>query len=210
MKLVIPFVALAVGCSGHGSGPIEAVDAAPDVAVDAAVDVLPDVLSDAAPTPIIELLYRSADGEAIIVTDGAAVALTEPPQGGLVLLVGMRAKNLVGPHVDITASIRDTVDNQVLSLEQRPITVEADSAGWLVPVDASSFINWSNLPACPIAAATRDLHGQPYLLRVGVVDERGAMAEARLPIVPTCASGPDGDRCRCLCDADYVLGSGCP
>ncbi|MBS1118575.1 MAG: uncharacterized protein H6Q90_803 [Deltaproteobacteria bacterium] len=147
----------------------------------------------------------SVAGEAL-----AQVPLTLPPQGGMVLLVGMRTNLASKDPVTLTASIRDAVDDQLLSVEQRPVQLKLGSDGWSSPDEPSSMVNWANLPACPIATATRDLYDQPYVLRIAVEDEAGAMAEAKLSIVPTCEPGPDGDLCRCLCDHRYVLGEPCP
>jgi len=166
---------------------------------------------DPAGPPEIEIMYRSRDGMAVACASDAQVPLTVPPQGGMVLLVGMRAKNLASnSNITLTASIRDTIDDQLLSVEQRPVQLTRGSGGWATPDDPSSLVNWANLPACPISSATRDLYDQPYVLRIAIEDEAGAMAEAKLSIVPTCESGPDGDLCRCQCDHRYVLGDPCP
>lgn len=185
------------------------------VATSAACSTLAPSTTDAstldgnALAPELEIMYRSRDGLAVACQPLAEVPLTLPPQGGLVLLVGMRAKNL-GSNVMVTASLRDTVDNQLLSVEQRPVELVTTSGGWAEPGEPSSLVNWANLPACPMTTATRDLHGQPYLLRIAVEDGGGKMAEAKLTIVPTCDPGPDGDLCRCQCAQGYVLGDPCP
>lgn len=186
-------------CGKHGPAPADP-DAAPD-----------STTVDAAPsTPEIELMYRSRDGMATACAPDAAVPLTLPPQGGFVLLVGLRAKHLDLSSVMITASIRDTVDNQVLSVEQRPVMLALGSDGWATPDMPDSLFNWANLPACPMAAATRDLYDQPYALRIAAQDGTGGKADATLTIVPTCEAGSGGDACRCECKQGYMLGDPCP
>lgn len=186
-------------CGSHGPTP-----AGPDAAADGAT-------TDGSPlAPEIELMYRSRDGVATGCSPDAAVPLTLPPQGGFVLLVGLRAKHLDLSSLTITASIRDTVTDQVLSVEQRPVTLALGSDGWATPDMPDSLSNWSNLPACPMASATRDLFDQPYVLRIAAEDGTGAKADAKLTIVPTCEAGADGDLCRCQCKQGYTLGDPCP
>jgi len=186
-------------CGSHGPKPA-GPDAAPDSAT---IDATPSA-------PEIELAYRSRDGMATTCAPDAAVPLTLPPQGGFVLLVGLRAKHLDLSSVMITASIRDTLDNQVLSVEQRPVTLVLGSDGWATPAMPDSLSNWSNLPACPMASATRDMFDQPYVLHIAAVDGTGAQADASLTIVPTCEAGSAGDDCRCECKQGYMLGNPCP
>ncbi len=195
---VFAVLALAA-CSSHGHVPMT-----PDAAIDGST-------VDSSPvTPEIELMYRSRDGMATTCSPDAAVPLTLPPQGGFVLLVGLRAKHLDLSSVMITASIRDTVSDQVVSLEQRPVTLAIGSDGWATPDMPDSLSNWSNLPACPMASATRDVFDQPYLLHIAVEDGTGAMADAKLAIVPSCETGSAGDVCRCECKRGYKLGDPCP
>ena len=199
MTRALLFLSALAACGSHGSTPAT-TDAAPDSAT---IDGTPGA-------PEIELMYRSRDGMATTCAADAAVPLTLPPQGGLVLLVGLRAKHLDLSSVTITASIRDTVTDQVLSVEQRPVTLTVGSDGWATPDMPDSLSNWSNLPACPMASATRDLFDQPYVLRIAVEDGTGAQADAKLTIVPTCEAGSDGDLCRCQCKQGYMLGDPCP
>ena len=194
LLIVIAFAA----CGSHGS------PARPDAAADSAA-------TDAPPNaPEIELVYRSREGAPVAGMPDAAVPLTLPPQGGFVLLVGVRAKHLDLASVMITASIRDTVSDQVLGVEQRPVTLAVGADGWAIPDMPESLSNWANLPACPMASATRDLFDQPYVLRIAVDDSRGAHADAKLTIVPTCEAGSAGDSCRCECKRGYMLGDPCP
>ncbi|HSD87625.1 MAG TPA: hypothetical protein VLB44_08920 [Kofleriaceae bacterium] len=186
-------------CSSPAAMPPEA-----DAAIDGAT------IDTSQVAPEIEILYRSRDGMAMPCAPDAPVPLTLPPQGGFVLLVGLRAKHLDPTSIDVTASIRDTVDDQLLSVEQRPVMLVPGSDGWATPDMPDGLFNWANLPACPLAGATRDVFQQPYLLRVAVEDASGAKAEAKLTIVPTCEAGAAGDLCRCQCKQGYKLGDACP
>ena len=169
----------------------------------------PDVDGDPAAAELA-IAYRSRAGLPVVATAGDAVPLEYPPQGGLVILVGARAKHL-GTNVTLTASLRDTVDpTHVLAVEMRPVELAPDVDGWEMPEQPDSFVNWANLPTCPTAGAARDLDGQPWTLRIAAADDAGKHAETTLSIVPTCEAGTAGDLCRCMCAHDYVLGDPCP
>jgi len=155
-------------------------------------------------------MYRTRDGMAVDATAGAQVPLTIPPQGGLVLFVGARVRNLDAASVTVTASLRDAADSPVLTLEQRPVHLTIGADGWAAPADPAGMFDWANLPACPLSSATRDVYDQPYVLRIGVADASGASTDAKLEIVPTCEAGANGDLCRCQCKLGYSLGDPCP
>jgi hypothetical protein len=200
LVVIVAAGGMLAGCSSSHSTP-----STPDAADDGNADF------DAPSTgPEIEITYRSRDGMMVTCAPDAPVPLTLPPQGGFVLLVGLRAKRVELPDVMITASIRDPIDNQLLSVEQRPVQLVLGADGWAAPDQPADLFNWANLPACPLSSATRDLFDQPYLLRLAIEDAAGATAEAKLTIVPACEAGVAGDLCRCQCKHGYVLGDPCP
>lgn len=162
------------------------------------------------PTQPIELALLSRDGGQQITPLHApmtAVPLVVPEQGGQILLVGVRARNLDGCSLMLTTSLRDPCTDEVLTVERRPVLLAATADGWAEPA-ADSTSQWGNLAVCPNAGATRDLQGQRYLLRVAVEADDGRTAETSLEVVPTCAAGDDG--CLCQCQAGYDLGDECP
>jgi hypothetical protein len=147
---------------------------------------------------------------AVCLPTDAPVPLIVPPQGGMVMLVGVRTKGFELSSINITASLRDTVDDQLLTVEQRPVMLAPDADGWAAPAMPEALSNWANLQACPLASATRDLFDQPYLVHLAVADGVGAKAESSVIIMPACADGTDGDLCRCQCKHGYRLGDPCP
>lgn len=196
-------VILAVGVACNKPAPAT-IDAAVDASV---VSDSGDAASNAAE---LEILYRSRDGMAITCAPDAPVPLTLPPQGGFVLLVGARVKHFDLATVVLTASLRDTVDDHLIAVEQRPVMLVPGADGWAGPDQPMTLFNWANLPTCPAPSATRDLDAMPYVLRIGVADGSGASAEQKLEIVPTCETGANGDQCRCQCKLGYKLGDPCP
>jgi hypothetical protein len=165
-------------------------------------------VGDRALDPEIEVVYRGANGALVPVTDGTEVPLILPPQGGKVMLVGVRAKNLDGCPLTLRTAIRDVCNNGTISTEGRPVAMEKKGE-WLEPVQPIELSNYSNLPACPKASLTRDLHGNPYKLIVIVEDKDKRRAEKQLIITPTCSEPEFEEQCRCECSMAYNLGDAC-
>ena len=162
---------------------------------------------DAAPE--IELIVRDVDGSSRIAADMDSIDLIVPPQGGKVMLVAPRVRNMDTCSLRVTATLRDECTNRILGLEARPLRFEPASDGWAVPVNPQLVSNWSNVPACPTAAAVRDVEGEPYLLTLTVEDGEGRTASVSRRIVPTCSEPENFERCLCECDANYRLGEVC-
>lgn len=161
-----------------------------------------------------ELVYRSRTGESVLLEDGGAVPLTVPPQGGHVMFIGVRARNLDMCRATLSAAFHDGCTasegnhGRIVGREGRHVTFEARSDGYAWPKDPQFIDNFANIPACPNFASTRDVDDERYLVRVRLtdeVDERFVLVEAH--IVPECEAGDDA--CRCTCDRAYVLGSAC-
>ena len=159
--------------------------------------------------PIIEAVFRDVNGEMKPIVAGGNIPLILPPQGGKVMFVGVRAKNVDGCPVDISTSIRDTCSNAIIALERRPVTLNETSDGWLEPLQPNELTNYSNLPACPRANLERDIHGQPYVLTIRITDKDGRMAEQQIEVVPFCSEPEFMDRCMCECRNDFTLGDDC-
>lgn len=163
----------------------------------------------AAPVELVVLL-RQADGTMAEATAGAAAPLIKPPQGGKVIFVGARARNLDGCGAQVTSALYDECAGDVVgNVDSRPVTLVEGADGWGAPRDPVQISNWANVPACPDAQAARDVEGERYLLRLVVTDRDGRTAEAAVEVVPTCAEAEYETECRCECDGDYVLGQAC-
>lgn len=204
MRLAAAVVILA-GCGGPGDGVTPGpIDAAADG------DELPPAC-----TPVIgdlgqpmEVVPVRAGGEqAIDIEPGASVPLMAPPQGGIVLLAGGRARNLDGCAAQVTASLRDPGTGMVIGLESRPSQLVASADGWGRPSGAL-FFALANVAVCPSAAATRDVFGNPWELEIRI-DDGVRQGEARLSVVPSCDDAIQPDFCRCVCSTTYMPGD-CP
>ena len=152
----------------------------------------------------LQVVYRSTGS--FMPVGAAPIPLIQPPQGGQVLYIGVRARNIAGCSVTINTALVDTTTRAVVSLESRPIFLELGTDGWLQPRQPTAASNYSNLPACPRANLTRPIDGQTYELQVVLTDEQGRVGRASMNIVPTCGGAT---LCHCQCAQNYMLGMPC-
>jgi len=173
-----------------------------------------DADPDADPAPCTSLIGDRArpievvpigvgPGGAVDLSDGGAVALTVPPQGGIVLLAGGRARNLDGCAATVTASLRDPSSGMVIGLESRPSQLTLGADGWGYPT-IELFFALANVAVCPSASTTRDVFGNPWLLEVRITDGRRD-GTATVTVVPDCDRSSAPDFCRCICAADMPM-----
>jgi hypothetical protein len=183
--LVVP-----AGCGGnHGAAP------------DAGAKPCP--IGDLTAPAELEIVHLDGGNTVIQTQAMAQVPLLPPPQGGWIVLVGARARNLDGCNATLTTVLIDGCDQQIIKVDKRPTRLEPGGDGW----GTSTVTTFGNLPVCPQLTAKRDLHDVPYNVQVVVEDPGGHKASATLAVVPVC---PPGDAlCTCQCDRDYVIGSSC-
>ncbi|HSR99254.1 MAG TPA: hypothetical protein VLM79_19515 [Kofleriaceae bacterium] len=190
-------VAAGTGCGGSAG------DGFPDAGA------LSCFAGDRDKAPEISVVYRAADASLHPVEPAGSVPLIQPPQGGKVFFIGVRAHNLDGCPLDIRTALVDPATDQVISLEQRPVLLEDDGALGLAPKVSGGLSNFSNLPGCPRAGLARSINDELYRLSVSVVDQMGRTAEASVMIMPVCGEPAREAQCRCECAATYKLGDPC-
>lgn len=161
-------------------------------------------IGDLAAPAEAELFFLDPNNLVVAPTATGEVPLMVPPQGGWIVLVGVRARNLDGCSSTLTTALVDTEDGQILKIDQRQTELELDASGW----GMSRASTVGNLQVCPQLTATRDLHGQPYVISAVVEDADGKQATTQMTITPACPSGDS--RCQCECARDYVVGDVCP
>jgi hypothetical protein len=161
--------------------------------------------------PELAIVVRSLDGRALALAPGAEVPLTHAPQGGKVILAGVRARN-VSCIVELTGSLRDEESGLLLAVEVRPVLLAPTADGFAEPDTPAELSNYANIPACPnpTARIPRNVFGEPWALKVRIEDRRGRSAETTVRVVPVCAEPGFQAQCECECDARYVLGTRCP
>jgi hypothetical protein len=183
--------AIALGCTGAEPPPPDALEAQPCP------------IGDLAAPAELEIVHLDAQNTVIASTAMATVPLIQPPQGGWIVLLGARARNIDGCRISLTTALVDPCNGEILKIDQRPTRLIAGSDGWGV----SSVTGFSNLEVCPHITSVRDLDDVPYILRVRIEDDQGRAAQTEITLVPTCPAGIA--MCNCQCARDYVVGSQC-
>lgn len=155
----------------------------------------------------LQLTARDSLGKSTVLRDGSDLSILFPPQGGRVIFLGVRAKNLDPCTVRLNGAIRDLSTRQV-RIDNRTINLvpHADGFGTSVDSDISTF---SNVPVCPNQWASADIFDRPYQIEVTVVDKDGRSATQKLTITPRCNESGREDECHCICKGGYILGSHC-
>lgn len=174
-------------------------------------------IGDPSRDPEIEVGEISYDGTFRTIEAGATLSLFTPPQGGKIVLVGARVRNMDGCGAVLTARLRDpTAEGEPVAVhEGRTVRfVELpDRPGWgEVPTGPSAFTvlaAGSNLPTCH-NYEDRDMDGCDWILDVTVDDRAQRAARATFPVSITC---PDDDpgaerederlECECECAARF-------
>ena len=164
---------------------------------------VPCPIGDLSAPAEMQIVHLDENNAVIDTQPMQSVPLIAPPQGGWIVLLGVRAKNLDCRAV-LTTALVDPCDDLILQLDKRPTQLIVGSDGW----GLSSVTSFGNLPVCPQLNSTRDLYGVPYTLKVAVEDAAGQKAAGSISVVPTCLD--DTSRCTCECNHDYVVGADCP
>ncbi len=141
--------------------------------------------------------------------DGDPVSLEFPPQGGHVLFIGARARNLDDSVATLRARLRSVADNSIFAEEARTVTFDPspDDPALKIP-DLRTYSNVSNVPVCPSYSAV-DLYDHPFTLEVIITESRtGREGSATRTVKPSCKQTDAAAlrACKCECEANYVLG----
>jgi hypothetical protein len=163
----------------------------------------PCPIGDMSAAPELQIVHLDAQNTVITTQPMQVVPLLQPPQGGWIVLLGARARNIDGCRLTLTTVLIDGCNGEILDLDQRPTVLVEGSDGWGV----SSATTFGNLPVCPHLTAARDQHNAPYRMQVVIEDDDGRKATSELTLVPACP--PNTPLCTCQCARDYVIGAEC-
>jgi hypothetical protein len=158
--------------------------------------------------PEVELVARTLEGTAeLIEADGHLVDLTFPVQGGHVLFLGARVKNLFACKAEISARVMDPSNGHLAAEEIRQVGFSVAAGDGYGMSDVSDTAEVANVPACP-NYLDRDLVDQPWTLELKVTDADGRSASQTRSIVPVCRQSDPYARavCRCECKGMYSFG----
>jgi hypothetical protein len=165
--------------------------------------------SDAA-APMLEFQVLQADGTVLPLADGGTVPLLEPPQGGQVIFVGVRATNVDGCELQLTGALRNLTTNQA-TIEGRTINLVPEGDGWGVSGVSGSALssNFTNIPVCPNEWSSTSIYGNVYGLEMTIQDREGRTLTQKIQVTPACGEASTLATCQCICKGGYVLGESC-
>ena len=161
----------------------------------------------------LEVMTLDPDYVAQPFASGGDASILFPPQGGRVIFVGVRAKNLDPCAVRLAGALRDPATMQV-RIDTRTVNLDPTEDGWGTS-DAGDISTFSNIPVCPNNWASTDVFDQTFTLVLSVRDRNGKEAKTELDLVPRCdeVSTVDGQNlqkeCLCICKQGYVTGEMC-
>lgn len=180
-------------CTGSGSGSGENVTVATCSAGDPQAELE------------MKIVCRDEDAAVLPVDEDTRVPLMPAPQGGHIVLIGVKTNNLEGCNLKLSGALVDVETRAVVSLERRPVTMAVANDGWLEAKHPEAASSYLNIAACPHANLSRQINDRTYELQVTVTDQSNRTIQASTTVVPTCGS----DFCQCECAEDYKLGGGC-
>lgn len=163
---------------------------------------------DSKSEPELFVVGRTLEGAAVeLATDGAEVDLTFPVQGGHVLFIGARVKNLLACRAELAAKLVDPTNGHVAAEERRQVAFTQAAGNGYGASDVADTAELANLPACP-DFLDRDIVGQSWRLELQVTDSAGRTASATRQVVPVCRQSSAQDRaiCTCECRGGYSFG----
>jgi hypothetical protein len=161
--------------------------------------------------PDFDFLVVLADDSVAPLNDHDRVPMIEPPQGGRVIFVGVRATNVDGCLLQLQGVLRDETSQRV-QIDSRTVNLIPTGDGWGVsglgnaPVSAA-IASFSNIPVCPWGSwSTTDLYGSEYLLEVTITDRGGRGVTKTIHVTPECGEPDKLAECLCICKAWFVGG----
>ena len=169
-------------------------------------------LGDPAAPMVLELYYLGVDLLPHELPPCGAIDIVEPPQGGRVLFVGVRATNLDPCHASLGGQIRDPSDGTILGSQMRSTEFQpiAGRSGWGITSrgagEMNDFSYTSHIAVCPNRSESgHDIQQQPALLEIEVIDMSGKRGRVSQRVIPRCAEPGTTKHalCECLCQADY-------
>ncbi|MBL9022948.1 MAG: hypothetical protein JNL21_12170 [Myxococcales bacterium] len=165
-------------------------------------------IGDQTKSPELELFYYGADQMDHPLTEGGGIDIIEPPQGGRVLFVGVRATNVDPCGVTLTGALRDPATTLV-RFDTRNFNLKDDGAGYGRSAEGD-IASYANIPVCHNTWLETDIYGSTFSLEVTLKDKRGLESMKTISVVPACAEPGDKQvQCECICKGGYTLGEAC-
>jgi hypothetical protein len=163
--------------------------------------------------PDFDLLVLEADDTIAPLADGASVPMIQPPQGGRVVFVGVRATNVDGHGLQLTGALRDLATQEV-RVDSRTVNLVDTHDGYGASAApgasaAAAIASFANVAVCPNQWSSTNLYGNVYGLEVTIQDREGRTVTKKIKVTPECGEPDNLAECLCICQAGYILGQSC-
>ena len=200
----------AAGAGVAGSGAAEAGTAGLGGGVPLSGCPSPFAGDPALPPAIEVLAVGTFNVAATPLDDGGSLTILPPPQGGSIVLVGARARNLNPCGVMLTVGLRDTQTQQV-RLDARTVNLQTSTAAPYWVETSSQLAGMANVPVCPnqwastyffrprLPAGSDGGRQRPPSGHEDAAGDPGLLDDKNYPMT-----------CSCQCVAGYTLGQACP
>jgi hypothetical protein len=182
---------------------------------DGGTGLLECFFGDEGQEPEGELVFLDENFEMQELRPGARVPLILPPQGGKVVFVGARLKNMDLCSLQANGGVFDDcqVQPRIIGREGRGIQmVVNDATGLAEPAAPTTINNYVNIPLCGNFTSSRDIDDEPYRLEIRFSDRALRALVLRADFTPFCPASVGDDvfaQCICECDADFGFDGVC-
>jgi hypothetical protein len=156
---------------------------------------------------VVDVVALGPNGKLQPIEDGSDITLMFPPQGGRVVFAGVRATNVNPCGVRLAGALRNPVTKSV-QVDTRIINLQIAPDGY-GQSDIGDIFSFANIFACPNNWSDQDLMDVPYELTVSLTDKDDRKVTKILQVTPRCDEPGQISNCRCICNADYILGMSC-
>jgi len=144
-----------------------------------------------------------------MLAEGDPIDLWNAPQGGHVVLLGAKVKNLTSDTATLRVRVRHQDTGLILAEEGRTVKMVPvpDEPGVMQP-DIRSRSQVSNVPLCPNydPAGILDRLVLVEVTVTALYTQPVQTGQATMNLVPSCSTPDDEAFCRCECAKDYFLG----
>ena len=160
-------------------------------------------IGDSSQQPTGVVIYTDGLSPYKDLSDGP-LPLEPPPQGGYVMYVGARVKNMDACGIEFAGRLLDSAGNEI-GFDSRTTSLMIGADGYGHP--GTDLSNVSNVNGCP-QVSTKDIQGQPAKLILTVTDREKRTLTFTNNVVPTCNHADPNlqQHCICTCSANYFPG----
>jgi hypothetical protein len=179
-----------------------------DAAHDDAAEDMPE--DDDAPRGLVLLpaQFTEIDMPMRMLAEGDPIDLWPAPQGGHVVLIAAKVKNLIGDTALLHVQARYPNTPFIVALEARPVKfVPVPGEPGTMQPDLRTRTQVAHIPLCP-DYDPMDIVDRPleFAITLTTMSEEPQTGAATLELYPNCAASGDEPFCQCECKANYYLG----